>query len=100
MEINIGNLNLFDGILINMITGFDFNLEQIKEIRNVYKGLIYIDVHTLSRGLDKNLKREFRLIPFFNEWASSVDIIQVNESELRTISKKTDELEIVKEVIL
>ena len=99
LDINLDNLNLFDGILINMITGFDFSLEQIKEIRKVYKGLIFIDIHTLSRGLDENLKREFRLIPFFNEWASSVDIIQVNENELRTISIKTDELEIAKEIL-
>jgi hypothetical protein len=99
LEINLNDLNMFDGILINMITGFDISLEQIKTLRRAYKGLIYIDIHTLSRGLDENLKREFRTIPNFKEWASSVDILQANESEFKTLSLQKDELEIAKEVL-
>ena len=99
LELEFNNLNVFDGILINMVTGFDLSLDQIKKLRNVYQGLIYIDIHTLSRGLDENLKREFRLIPYVDEWASSVDFIQVNENEMRTLSTKTDETEIAKEVL-
>ena len=99
LEINLNGLNVFDGILINMITGFDISLEQIKTLRRAYKGLIYIDIHTLSRGLDENLEREFRTIPNFNEWASSVDILQTNESEFKTLSLLKDELEIAKEVL-
>ncbi len=99
LELEFNNLNVFDGILINMVTGFDLSLDQIKKLRNVYQGLIYIDIHTLSRGLDENLKREFRLIPYVDEWASSVDFIQVNENEMRTLSMRTDEMEIAKEVL-
>jgi sugar/nucleoside kinase (ribokinase family) len=92
------NLNQFDGILINMITGFDITLTQLIEIRKNYSGLIYIDVHTLSRGLDENYKRNFRLIPEFNKWAKCLDIIQVNQSELFTLSQKKNEIEIVEEI--
>ena len=28
----------------------------VQQIRKIYNGLIYIDVHTLSRGLGENLK--------------------------------------------
>ncbi|MBI3125363.1 MAG: carbohydrate kinase family protein [Ignavibacteriales bacterium] len=79
------NLSQFDGILINMVTGFDISLTQLKWLRESYTGLIYLDVHTLSRGLDENRKREFRPIPNIEEWLSCIDFLQCNESELKTI---------------
>lgn len=99
LNIDIDNLNSFDGILINMITGFDVSLMQMQLLRKNYKGPIYIDVHTLARGLNENLKREFRPIPDFDKWASSTDIIQVNENEMKTISVKQTELEIAQEIL-
>ncbi|KAF0151865.1 MAG: hypothetical protein FD143_1579 [Ignavibacteria bacterium] len=96
-----GNLNVekikdfssYDGILINMITGFDISLKQLKWIRNNYSGLIYFDVHTLARGFDLKGKRKFRMIPQIEEWLSCIDILQCNETELRTICsiKKEEE---------
>jgi len=99
LQFKFNNLDKYDGILINMITGFDINLEQLKSIRNNYNGLIYFDVHTFSRGLDEDFKRRFRTIPAFNEWATNLDFIQVNERELFTLSEKKSEEEIVKEVL-
>jgi sugar/nucleoside kinase (ribokinase family) len=85
------DLNRFDGILINMISGYDISLEQLKQLRKNYDGLIYFDVHTFSRGVDKNLNRIFREIFNFNEWAECIDILQANESELLTLSDQKDE---------
>ena len=99
LELETKNLNSFDGILINMITGFDISLNQLKELRRNYNGLIFLDVHTLSRGLDENLKREFRRITDFNEWASCVDILQANENEILTFSDKLNEREIAVEIL-
>ena len=65
LTVNISDFNAFDGILINMITGFDITIDKLKKIRRFYKGLIYFDVHTLARGIDKDGKREFRTIPDF-----------------------------------
>ena len=93
------NLDLFDGILINMITGYDVSLSQLKELRKNFDGLIYFDVHTLSRGVDKNLERSFRRIKDFNLWAECIDILQANEFELQTLSDKSKEIEIVKELL-
>lgn len=92
------DLNQFKGILINMITGYDISLDQLKELRTNYNGIIYFDVHTLSRGVDKNLERTFRQIRDFNEWATCIDILQANESELKTLSNKNEELEIVEDL--
>ncbi len=99
LQFNISNLNRFDGILINMVTGFDLSLKQIKEIRKNYNGIIYFDVHTFSRGLDSEMKRNFRKITDFKEWAKCVDIIQANELEVKTLSSKTAEEEIARELI-
>jgi sugar/nucleoside kinase (ribokinase family) len=96
LYVNIPDFNLFDGILINMITGFDIKLSKLKEIRSLSKGLIYFDVHTLARGVDKKGKREFRVIPDFSEWASNIDILQVNESEFNCLFEGSTEKEIIK----
>lgn len=92
----MNELNKFDGIFINMITGFDINLKQMEEIRKEFNGLIYFDVHTLSRGVDDDMKRNFRCIPDFDKWAQHIDIIQANEQEIKTLSNENDEVNIVK----
>jgi hypothetical protein len=98
LKLNVTDYDLFDGILINMITGFDITLEQIKHIRSNFNGTIFFDVHTMSRGLDENYKRLFRKIPNFGEWAKYIDILQLNQSELMTVSDKEDESEILEEL--
>ena len=99
LELPQSNLNEFDGILINMITGYDITLEQIQKIRRRFKGLIYFDVHTFSRGVSKDMRRFFRPIPDFNKWAESIDILQANEEELKTLSSKMKEKEIANELL-
>jgi sugar/nucleoside kinase (ribokinase family) len=99
LSIPTGDLNRFDGILINMISGFDISLQQLKNIRKNYDGLIYFDVHTLSRGVDRNMNRIFRPVPAFNQWAECIDILQANEPELQTLSDKINEMDIVEELL-
>ena len=86
----VSNWNQFDGILINMITGYDLSLEQLRYIRKSFKGLICFDVHTLSRGIDKNMKREFRSVPEPEKWLANIDVLQCNESELKTVIDKDE----------
>lgn len=99
LSINFSDFKRFDGILINMITGFDINLNKLQEIRNNYAGLIFIDTHTLSRGLNEDYNREFRLIKNFKDWAKCLDLIQVNQTELFTLLDKKSELEIIDELL-
>jgi len=98
LNLKFDNINKYDGILINMITGFDIKIEQLKEIRKNYNGIIYFDVHTFSRGLDENYQREFRIIPGFNEWAECIDLIQANEMEFKTLFDMKNETEIIDEL--
>lgn len=99
LNIDYNILSNFDGILINMITGFDITLDQLHEIRKQYSGLIYLDVHSLSRGFDESKTRVFRQIPEFTQWASLVDFIQSNELEAKTLFNDQDELQIAAEVL-
>jgi sugar/nucleoside kinase (ribokinase family) len=98
LSLPVDNLNRFDGILINMISGYDISLAQLQLLRKNYDGLIYFDVHTFSRGIDKSFKRNFRRIENFNKWAECIDILQANESELLTLSDKKDEVRIIEEL--
>ena len=82
-----------------MITGFDISLEQLEEIRKNYKGLIYFDVHTFSRGLNAKMERNFRLIPGFDQWLRHIDILQVNTRELFTIADSEHKDEIIRYVL-
>jgi hypothetical protein len=89
----------FDGILVNMATGFDITLEDLRFIRKNYKGLIYLDVHMLSYSFDQNAGRSLRLIPDIEEWISAADIIQVNNHEKWALSEKKNEFEIAEEIV-
>ena len=98
LTLPMNELNKFDGIFINMITGFDINLKQMEEVRKEFNGLIYFDVHTFSRGVRDDMKRNFRRIPAFDKWAKNIDILQVNEEEIQTISDNKNEIDIVREM--
>ncbi|MFA7228815.1 MAG: carbohydrate kinase family protein [Melioribacteraceae bacterium] len=95
----INDWNLYDGILINMITGFDISAGQLNQIRKNYSGLIYLDIHSLSRGVDEQLNRVFRPIPDAEEWLAKIDILQCNENELSSVIQYKNELESASEII-
>ncbi len=88
----------FDGILINMITGFEITAEDVLRLRKKFSCKIYFDVHSLSRGMDKDKKRYSRKIPDVKNWLSNIDIVQANENEILTLSKQQNEIEIAREV--
>jgi len=99
LDIDFSALSGFEGILINMITGYDITLEQLKKIRRNFSGMIYLDVHSLSRGITENKTRVFRQITNFNEWASCADFIQANQLEVKTLSNREDEFDISSEIL-
>ena len=89
------NYEVFDGVLVNMITGFDITLDQLKELRSKFSGEIFFDVHTFARGLEKDGSRKFRIIPGFEKWAENIDILQVNETEFSNLFDLKEEKKIV-----
>ena len=98
LDIPYERLNEFDGIIISMVSGFDIELNQLKKIRKNFSGIIYFDVHTLSRGLGHHGNRGFRKIEDFNQWAECIDIIQANEYEVKTLTRFEHDEEIAREI--
>jgi sugar/nucleoside kinase (ribokinase family) len=92
-------LEQFDGILINMITGFEVDENDLREIHQRFSGPVYFDVHSLARGVGDSNIREFRKIPNFIEWAKHITILQANASELRALSPLDDERSIAAELL-
>ncbi len=75
----------FDIILVNMISGFDITHEDLKMLKEKSSCEIYFDIHTLSRGIDVKGNRVFRIIPEIEKWLNSIDVLQMNESEAKTL---------------
>jgi len=88
----------FSGILINMISGYDIKLDDLQFIRNNFNGLIYFDLHTLSRDINNKGKREFRVLENTEEWFKNIDIIQMNEHESKTLFGEMDEEDIIEKI--
>ncbi len=84
-----------DGIYINMITGYELTPEEIIKLKEKFHAPVYIDIHSLARGIDKNYRRYFRQIPDIGKWLSAVDLLQANQYEIKTILKADNELDII-----
>jgi hypothetical protein len=74
-----------DAILLNFISGSDVRLADLKEFKESYKGRIYSDFHSLSLGYSKDQIRYHRRHPYWREYISALDMMQMNIGELRTI---------------
>lgn len=70
---------------INMISGFELELEDLIFIRKNFTGKIYFDFHTLTRGIDENGKRFYRPLENWIDWISNCDVIQMNEQESKSL---------------
>lgn len=99
LNLDLVNFELFDAILINMITGSDLNLDDLKLIRKKSNAIIFLDVHTLTRPMNEDGRRVYKKIDNFNEWAENVDLLQANEVEFNCLSKNNNEFHIAREIL-
>jgi hypothetical protein len=75
-------------ILVNFISGFDIKLGDLKRMRRGTDALIFMDVHSLTLGIDKDGKR-FLIIPkSWQEYIKQADFVQTNLIELSVLSGK------------
>lgn len=77
-----------DAILINFISGWDMSLEVLKKIREKFEGIILLDLHSLTLGMDKNHKRFLRKPENWEAYVKCCDILQMNKTELETVLDK------------
>lgn len=100
-KLNIDKIDFakFDAILINMITGNDINLDDLKFIRTNTSAVIFFDIHTLSRPMNENSERVFTIVENISEWAKNIDILQANENEFNTLGKFDTEYDRAKSLL-
>jgi sugar/nucleoside kinase (ribokinase family) len=75
-----------DALYINLISGFELDLETAQLIRQHFKGPIYCDLHSLTLGLEPGGLRTWRQIPEVEAWCACFDVLQVNEDEVAMLA--------------
>jgi hypothetical protein len=73
-----------DGILINMVSGFDITLETLDLIRMDVRERgtpIHFDVHSLTLGIDEHHTRFRRPLTDWRRWCFFLNSIQMSEEE-------------------
>lgn len=78
-----------DGVLVNMISGFDLALETLDHVRLAIRshGIpIHFDYHSLSLGVTTSHERYRRPVETWRRWAFMNDTVQLNEEEIVGLS--------------
>jgi hypothetical protein len=75
-------LNGLDALYINMISGFELDLETALLVRQHFRGPIYCDLHSKVLAVQPSGLRALRPLPNVDIWCRCFDLLQVNEDEL------------------
>jgi len=76
-------------ILVNFIYGFDISLDDLKRMRKKTGAVIFMDVHSLTLGIDKDGKRFYKTPEKWQEYIKQADFVQTNLKELNVLSCKS-----------
>ncbi len=71
-----------DALYVNLISGFELDLETARLIRQHFAPPIYCDLHSLLLAVQPGGLRTPRPLPDAREWMSCFDLVQVNEDEM------------------
>ena len=92
-----------DGILINMISGFDISLETLDQIRMEVRNdgtPILFDFHSLTLGVDKDARRFRRPLTDWRRWCFMLHSIQLSEVEAQGLTaERYDEQALVNQLM-
>ena len=75
-------LHDLDALYVNLISGFELDLETAQLIRQHFRGPIYCDLHSLVLTVQPGGLRTPEPLPNVAEWCRCFDLLQVNEDEL------------------
>jgi pfkB family carbohydrate kinase len=75
-------LSDLDALYINLISGFELDLETAQLIRTHFKGPIYCDMHSLFLARQPDGLRTLQPLQNPSSWFRCFDIVQVNEDEM------------------
>ena len=75
-----------DALYVNLISGFELDLETAQLLRQHYRGPIYCDLHSLTLGVQPGGLRTPRPLPNVAAWCRCFDLVQANEDEMRMMA--------------
>lgn len=75
-----------NGILVNLVSGVDIELESFMKIRNNFSGYIHMDLHNLVMQTFPDGTRKQMPVKDWQSWVSLPDTLQMNESELNVLT--------------
>jgi len=71
-----------DALYINLISGFELDLETAQLIRQHFRGPVYCDLHSLLLAVQADGMRTLQPLPNAPAWMRCFDFVQVNEDEM------------------
>ena len=75
-----------DALYINLISGFELDLETAQLIRAHFRGPVYCDLHSLLLAVQPDGVRTLQPLPNPAAWCRCFDFVQVNEDEMRMMA--------------
>jgi len=78
-----------DGVLVNMVSGFDITFDMMYMISEEKKSRtvpVYFDIHSMTLGIDEKNKRFRRPVIDWRRWAFHASVVQMNELEAGTLT--------------
>jgi pfkB family carbohydrate kinase len=79
-------LHDLDALYINLISGFELDLELAQLIRQHFRGPIYCDLHSLTLAVQPDGLRTPRPLPDPEPWLACFDFVQMNEDEMSMVT--------------
>jgi len=81
-------LDGLDALYVNLISGFELDLETTQLLRQHFKGVMYCDLHSLLLAVQPGGLRTPQPLPpgEANAWFRCFDVLQVNEDEMALLA--------------
>lgn len=75
-----------DALYVNLIAGWELGRTVVDRIGDSYDRPAYLDVHSLVLGVSETGSRIPRVVADWEHWVGAFDFVQLNESELASLS--------------
>jgi len=79
-------LEELDALYVNLIAGFELDLETAQLLRQHFKGVMYCDLHSLLLAVQPGGLRTPQPLPNADAWFRCFDVLQVNEDEMALLA--------------
>jgi len=83
-------LDGLDALFVNLISGFELDLDTARRLRAAFHGPLYADLHSLLLDVAGDGPRTPRPLPERDAWLDAFDVVQVNERELALVAGDDD----------